>query len=58
MAKLKEPKVTVVTTEPIRHDGEDVPVGSPLEVTARQAESLFESGAAVLGPPDQAPPAA
>lgn len=36
----------IITTGPVKHDGEDVEIGATLDLPARQAKSLIDSGAA------------
>jgi hypothetical protein len=38
----------VITTGPVKHDGEDIEIGTTLDLSVRQAESLIDSGAAKL----------
>lgn len=36
----------ILTLEPVRHDGEDIEIGTELELTKAQAVALIEAGAA------------
>lgn len=39
-----EPKQTFVTTEALRHDGEDYPPGSSVDLDEERAEALLKAG--------------
>lgn len=38
----------IVTTSPVKHDGEDIDVGTTLDIPDRQANALIEAGAAEI----------
>jgi len=38
----------IITTAPVKHDGEDIEVGTSLDIKDRQAQDLIDAGAAEL----------
>lgn len=50
-------KATLIITDPVRHDGEDLAIGSTLELDPGAAEGLVAGGAAVFVSVPEDPPA-
>lgn len=36
----------IITTAPVKHDGEDIEVGTPLDLPDRQAQALIDANSA------------